>query len=277
MNRADLLQESIEILTNHGIGSAVTDAEVIMSHILDVERYRLRTHGDEEITPSEEEEIRRAVRRRSDHEPVAYITGYREFYSLPFIVDSSVLIPRPETELLVDLALYYIPYSGTLLDLCTGSGAIALAVKKNRSDAVVTATDISIDALVVAEKNNSAICGDNGVTFLQGDLFDPVEGMTFDVIVSNPPYVGTEEKAALTKDLSFEPQSALFSGPQGLDHITRIIAKAGEFLRENGALILETGHDMRGELKSLAEDADFTISQFTDNGGFDRVALFKKR
>jgi release factor glutamine methyltransferase len=159
-----------------------------------MERFRLKVYPERELTPEELEEVRASVARRMKHEPGAYITGKKEFYSLEFQVDSRVLIPRPETELAVDLAVYYAPMNGLVLDLCTGSGAIAVALRHNRSDLDVIATDLSGEALDLAEKNCSGILKPGAIEFRQGHLFDPVEGMVFDCIVFQPPLCGSREK-----------------------------------------------------------------------------------
>ena len=210
MKVADLLRESIALLEEKGIENPVLDAEVLMAHGCDTERFQIILKGERELSAEEEKTIRNAVERRGNFEPVAYIVGFKEFYSLDFLVNPAVLIPRPETELLVDMAIYHIPQSGTFLDIGTGSGNIAASVKYSRRDAKVYASDISPDALGVARKNIEALLPDEEIVLCEGSLFEPWEDMTFDVIASNPPYIDPDT-ADLPPDLKYEPEGALFA------------------------------------------------------------------
>ncbi|MDR3237596.1 MAG: peptide chain release factor N(5)-glutamine methyltransferase [Spirochaetia bacterium] len=155
MKISECINESAALLSAAGIENPLLDAEVIAGHFCGMERYQLKAYPETEISPSHYSKIKAAIARRKKHEPVAYITGEKEFYSLRFAVDARVLIPRPETELLVDLAVYYTPMNGRALDLCTGSGAAAIALKHTRSDIKITATDISANALALAKKKRA--------------------------------------------------------------------------------------------------------------------------
>ena len=271
----ECLKESVDALVSAGVESAVLDAEVLIAHICGMERHQLKVYPEREISPADIKKIHSAIKRRSSHEPVAYITGSKEFYSLIFEVNSSVLIPRPETELLVDLAVYYAPRDGAVLDLCTGSGIIAVSLKYNRGDLHVMATDISREALAVAERNSAAILGEGAVDFYAGDLFSPVDGMSFDCILSNPPYVDPAMKAELQKDLQFEPDLALFAGSKGTAVVDAVIGRGREHLNDGGIMIIEIGESMKDFVLEKGVSAGFSVSVMNDYGGLPRVAVLK--
>jgi release factor glutamine methyltransferase len=246
-----------------------------MAHILDTERFRLTLDNNKVLSPLEIKKIRSAVNRRMQHEPVAYITGVKEFYSLEFKVNSGVLIPRPETELLVDLAIYYAPQQGVVLDIGTGSGIIAVSLKYCRRDLTVFATDISKEAISIAKKNARGILGRDLPRFCQGDIFTPVQGMKFDLVVSNPPYVDPAMRNTLQKDLSYEPETALFSEDRGRATITRIIHTSRPYLSPGGKLLLEIGSEMKDFVTQEGRQEGFTVSVLNDYGGMPRVAVLQ--
>jgi release factor glutamine methyltransferase len=272
---ADVLRESIERLKSAGLENPVVDAEVLMAYVLKTERFKLTINNKEELSPLDIKKIRSAVNRRMQYEPVAYITGVKEFYSLEFKVNPGVLIPRPETELLVDLAIYYAPQQGVVLDIGTGSGIIAVSLKYCRRDLTVFATDISKDAISVARKNAKAILGRDLPRFCQGDIFTPVQGMTFDLIVSNPPYVDPGMRNALQKDLAYEPEIALFSEDSGRAAITGIIHNSRPFLSAGGKLLLEIGSEMKDFVIKEGRKKGFAVSVLNDYGGMPRVAVLQ--
>jgi release factor glutamine methyltransferase len=193
------------------------------------------------------------VKRRRAHEPVAYLRGEREFYGLRFRVDARVLIPRPDTETLVDVALArtrHVSMSMRMLDLCTGSGCVAIAVARQRPTACVFATDVSAGAIEVA-RDNAQRLGAYNVAFSVGDLYAPVEGRRFDVVTANAPYIATGEIATLQPDVrDFEPRLALDGGPDGLDVVRRIVEGAPAHLVAGGVLALEIG---AGQAPATAE------------------------
>jgi release factor glutamine methyltransferase len=205
--------------------------------------------------------------------PVAQLTGTREFWSLPFRVTSDVLSPRPETELLVEQALRRIPEDQAcdVLDLGCGSGAIAVAIATERPQCNLTACDISSSALVIARQNAADHdCG--RIRFLNGRWFTPVGGQRFDVIVSNPPYVATEQAEMTDAELAYEPPQALFSGTDGLDDIRAIIAAAPAHLRPGGTLLLEHGFDQAGRIVELLAQRNFEqIRTHVDMAAHPRV------
>ncbi|MBN1531416.1 MAG: peptide chain release factor N(5)-glutamine methyltransferase [Spirochaetes bacterium] len=258
-----------------GIPTPVLDAEIIAAYVLGIDRYALIASRGAELSRDARDEIEALAARRLAGEPVAYLTGRKEFYSLDLFVDSRVLIPRPETELLVDLAIYYAPMNGSVLDLGTGSGAIAVAVKHTRGDCNVCATDISREALEVAAVNAAAVPGAASIDFRHGDLFAPVEGERFHVIVSNPPYVDRNLMPGLQRELRFEPEAALCAGDGGRDVIGRIISGAGEHLLQGGVAIVEIAETMREYVRDEGERSGFTVSVMNDYAGLPRVAVLK--
>lgn len=263
-------------LIDAGIESARLDCEVLLSHALNVEKYKLITDGNRDLTSDEIKKIERLVKRRCNFEPVAYITGSKEFYSLDFIVNKHVLIPRPETELLVDMAIYWAGMNASVLDLCTGSGAVAVALKHSRRDLDVVASDISAEALKVARKNSLSINGKAEIKFYRGNLFEPFKGKKFDVIISNPPYVGSDEADSLKKDLFFEPEIALFASENGRAIIEKIIVESVDYLNEKGTLLLEMGNNQGAFVTKLGEEKGYTVSILNDYSGLPRVATLKK-
>jgi len=272
----DYIKTITQSLREAGIASPAIDAEVIAAHFLDMERHQLLTWNDRLLTDTEKSVIDKAVKRRLKFEPVAYITGVKEFYSLEFTVSKDVLIPRPETELLVDMAIYWAGLNASVLDLCTGSGAIAVALKHSRGDLDVCASDISKKALKVAEKNAERLLGKRRISFFEGDLFSPFEDEKFDLIVSNPPYVSGDLKGALQKELDYEPHNALYAEDDGRAVIRRIIDEAPAYLVESGVLLLEIGSNHREFIEEEGRMRGFTVSVLNDYAGLPRVATLKK-
>lgn len=268
-----LLNWITEFFTKKGVDSPRLSAELLLCHVLKLERIQLYTFFDRVVSKPELDALHALVKRGGDHEPVAYLVGRCEFYSLPLVITRDCLIPRPETELLVERAVNFLrkrPVPQAVLDLCTGSGCIAAAVAKNVPEAHLVATDICESALAVAARNIEAFALNERVRLLCGDLFDPVikgiDAPAFDVIVSNPPYVSDAEYAALDKNVKdYEPRHALLAGVDGLDVYRRIVARAGEFLTCDGALMLEIGYAQGPAVKELLDAA----------GGFSSVRIEK--
>ena len=242
-----------------GLGSnASLDAEVLMQHCLGKNLSWIMTQGEEAMGAGDSRRFSQYIERRLRGEPVAYITGCKEFWSLAIKVNRTVLIPRPETEHLVEQALHHVPKSGAwrILDLGTGSGAVAIAIAKERPQAVVTATDISSAALRLASDNARRL-GVNSIRFLRSDWFSALGEQTFDVIVCNPPYIAEDDPCLNEPDLSFEPVSALKAGPQGLDALSVIGATARAHLKQNAWLMVEHSHDQRQAVASILETNGF--------------------
>ena len=234
------------------------EAELLLAFVLDCDRVTLYTHSKDKVDSQRAERYTSLVERRAHGEPYAYLTGSKEFMGLAFSVDPGVLIPRPDTECVVEAALSALPAEAkTVLDVCTGSGAIGVAIGHYRPDVKVTMTDISEAALAVAEKNARK----NGVDarLIQSDLFDALpEGARFDLIISNPPYIPKAEIQTLDRDVKdFEPMLALDGGIDGYDIYRRLIPSAFERLLPGGLLVLECGHDQGKTLARAAKAAGF--------------------
>jgi release factor glutamine methyltransferase len=261
------------------LGGARLDAELLLAHALGVSRARLYAWPEHEPEPAQREAFDRLIAARVRGEPIAYLTGLREFWSLDLAVTPDVLIPRHETELLVELALDRMPRDRAVrvADLGTGSGAIALALARERPLARVTATDASAAALDVARRNAERL-GIGNVAFALGDWYAAVGDARFDLIVSNPPYIAAGDAHLAQGDLRFEPAAALASGVDGLDAIRRIVAGAAEHLDDGGALLLEHGFDQSRGVRALLDAAGFeNVASVSDNGGHERVTLGTKR
>lgn len=259
------------------VDSARLTADLLLGHVLQVPRIKLYMDLDRPLSKDELATYRALITRRLGGEPVQYLVGSWEFYGRGFAVDPRVLIPRPETELLVEAALRAVPKDAParVLDLCTGSGCIAATIAAERPQASVWATDVSPEALAVARPNAEKLGVDGRVTFFQGDLFGPVpEGAKFDVIVSNPPYVKSEEIAGLQREVQKEPRLALDGGTDGLDLVRRIVAQAPARLVAGGLLALEIGEDQGAAVKALLTQAGFVDVRIEpDLERRDRLAL----
>ena len=248
-----------QVLSDAGIENHRLDAEVLLRHVLKMEKEQLYMNGDTPINAGQEAEFRALLSRRSQREPLAYITGQKEFWSLDFFVTPAVLIPRPETELLVEVALQYIKRlrSGSpvkVLDLGTGSGAIAVCLAKDHDVAEIVAVDISPVALDLARFNAARHGVANRIRFLPGDLFAPVKASldTFDLIVSNPPYIRTGELSLLAPEIrEWEPTIALDGGADGTDTYRHIIGEGHRYLVPGGSIVLEIGADMGRDVADL--------------------------
>jgi release factor glutamine methyltransferase len=235
-----------------------TDARVLLAHVTGRNAAYLIAHPEIGLRQQQDTAYRALVERRAAGEPVAYLTGEREFYGRPFKVSPAVLIPRPETELLVDLALERIA-AGTparILDVGTGSGCVAVAIASERSHCKIVALDQSYEALAVARRNAFELRVGN-VAFLQSNWFEALRDEHFDVIVSNPPYVAAGDPHLASGDLRFEPKAALESGADGLDAIRHIAAASAKHLTPGGWLLVEHGHDQGAAVRALFEASGY--------------------
>lgn len=270
-------------------GTARIEAQSLLQQVLQVPRAFLLAHPERSLDDSEQSRYEELLQRRLHGEPLAYILGEREFFGLTFRVTPATLIPRPETELLVELALQRIPSPQSphpqageggrqpgrgcnALDLGTGSGAIALSIAHARTDVSVLACDASAAALEVARENAQQL-GIANAAFAQSDWYAAVKGQRFDLIVSNPPYVAAGDPHLQQGDLRFEPASALASGDDGLDDIRRIVAAASAYLHPNGWLLLEHGYDQAARVRELLQQAGFReVFSACDLAGIERVS-----
>jgi len=251
------------------------DAEFLLVHVLGKPRSWLFAHRDDLVAGDQVAAFEALVQRRAHGEPVAYLTGQRGFWRFDLAVTTATLIPRPETELLVELALERLPTDRALrvADLGTGSGAIALALSHERPRAQMVATDASAQALAVAQANAAALRLSN-VGFREGDWYAPLAGERFDLIASNPPYIALGDPHLDEGDLRFEPASALSSGHDGLDAIRAIVAGAPAHLSTGGWLLLEHGWDQGDAVRALLAAAGFAeVATRQDLEGRDRVSL----
>jgi release factor glutamine methyltransferase len=249
------------------------EARMLLERVLAKASAWLIAHADEAAGAEAEQAFAALAERRRQGEPIAYILGEREFYGLEFRVAPAVLIPRPETELLVELALERIPGNAAVrvLDLGTGSGAIAVVLAKERPQARLTGVDVEYAALAVARANASR--HRVSVRFFCGDWFGALAGETFDLIVSNPPYVAAADPHLLTGDVRFEPQRALVGGADGLDCIRAIVASAVAHLRPGAWLLFEHGYDQAEACRALLEAHGYReVQSWPDLAGIPRVS-----
>lgn len=253
--------------------SARLDAELLLARAIDMPRTYLFAHPEDTLDDLALERFETALARRADGEPMAYITGVREFWSLELMVTPATLVPRPETEILVDLALREIPRRAewSVLDLGTGSGAIAIAIAKERPLCRLTATDVSDDALAIAAQNARQLDIPD-IEFLSGDWTEPVAGRTFNIIVSNPPYVRAGDEAL--EALHREPQSALAAGDDGLDAIRVLARDCGALLASGGLMLVEHGAEQQDAVADLFASHDWeNIACHKDYAGLPRVTV----
>lgn len=259
-------------------GLVPLDAQVLLAHVVGKDRAWLIGHANDALSTERHQEYMALARRRRDGEPVAYLTGVREFWGLCLRVTPDVLIPRPETETLVELVLARLPKDRELrvLDLGTGSGAIALAIAHERPRAQVLATDVSSDALDIA-RDNAQRLGLGNVEFVKSDWYERVEldsrGGAFDLIASNPPYVAAADPHLKEGDVRFEPERSLTPGGDGLGAIRKILAGARERLVPGGTLAVEHGYDQSDAVQAMFGAAGFVeVVAARDLAGIARVA-----
>ena len=261
-----------EFFARKGVDAPRLTAELLLAHALRCDRVRLYLDFDKPLGGAELGAFRDLVRRRADGEPTAYLTGRREFFGRAFRVDPRVLVPRPETEVVAEAALAALPEEGRALDLCTGSGVLAVTLALGRRARLV-ATDLSPGALEIARENARSLGAE--ITFLEGDLDGPVApGERFDLLVSNPPYVPSGEIEGLSREVRREPRLALDGGPDGLALIRRIVALAPSRLAAGGTLVLEMHETHRETLPRLCREAGFARAEArADLAGLPRLVV----
>jgi release factor glutamine methyltransferase len=272
------LAQAAMVLEGAGVEEPRLDAEVLLAHALGLSRAELHAQFKRKLSPVELASYRQFIERRARREPVAYITGHKEFYGLDLFVDSRVLIPRPETELLVEKAIEISQPRSLIADVGTGSGAIAVSLAVHLPQALIYATDASSAALEVAARNCRRHGVENRVRLLQGHLLEPLPEAV-DLIVANLPYVSQAEWAQLPPEISrYEPREALYGGPDGLDHIHRLLAQAGGYLRPEGVILLEIGATQGTAVVALARYhfPAAKIEVIKDYAGLDRIVMVNK-
>lgn len=276
---SSLLNWTVNYFKSKNIESARLDAEVLLSHILGQERIYLYVHFDEPMEKAELSKFREYVKKRAQHMPVAYIIGEKEFMGLPFKVTPDTLIPRPDTEILVENVLANADNQGAvkIADIGTGSGAIILSLLANLPKAQGKTVDIAAKAVEVAKENAQSLQVADRCEFFVGDLFAPFaeSGDKFDIIVSNPPYIPQADIATLEADVrAYEPVSALTDGGDGLSYYRRLLAEGKRYLKENGFIALEIGIHQAQAVKQIALDNGWqNIKIVKDYAGIDRVVL----
>jgi len=255
------------------------EAQVLLAHVLNRPRAYLLAHPEAALSDSNQAQFESLLTRRERGEPIAYLTGQREFYGLEFLVTPDVLIPRPETELLVELALEHIPQDTPIriLDLGTGSGAIAITLAKLRPQAQVTAVDASPQALAIARQNTERLATAN-VNFIESSWFSKLdESSRFELIVANPPYVAENDPHLAQGDVRFEPVMALTAGAEGMDAIRHIAQASLHYLTVSGRLLFEHGYDQEVFSRDLLHSLGYVdIACYPDLGGQPRVTGGKK-
>ncbi len=276
----ELLEWTTSYFEKHNIPNPRLDAEVLLGHVLKKSRLQLYLHFDMPVFQEDLTVLRELIKKRIARTPVSYLTRHKEFMSLDFYVDENVLIPRPETEFIVETVLKSNDSKPeNILEIGTGSGAIAISIAVNMPECHIIATDICENALAVAEKNRDRHECTDRIELMQGDLFEPIKQVKpkkFNWIVSNPPYISIEESKKLSKDIyDHEPHIALIAGDDGLSVIRRLILQAPNFLLPKGKLILEIGEEQAASVKAILDKHPMYInSQFiNDYAGIERVVV----
>ena len=254
------------------------EAEILLAHTLEKQRSYIRAYPETRLSQTQSTTLETILQRRLQGEPIAYITGHREFWSLDLITTEHTLIPRPETELLVELTLKNIPASDKMLiaDLGTGSGAIALSIARERPQCTIIATDVSAATLEIAKQNADNLQLNN-IQFFCGDWFNALPQKKYDIIVSNPPYIPTNDDHLKQGDIRFEPEIALSSGVDGLNAIRTILKTAPQYLVDDGLLLLEHGYDQRDKISCIVKENTYHDTTFhKDLNEQDRIITARK-
>jgi len=282
MHCSQLLEEAESRFGTEGVPTPGLDAQVLLAHCIGRDRRFLYAHPEKGLSYAEVTRFRSLVARRIKGEPVAYITGRKEFWSLTFEVTPDVLIPRPDTEILVEEVRRLCRQGGEkgarILEIGTGSGAISVALASELEQVSITATDCSPEALAVAGRNALNNSVGEKISFLCGDLFGPAGG-TYDIIVSNPPYISEEEFNLLTPEVrEYEPRRALVAGPEGTEVHRKLVQGAGRFLEKGGWLAMELGAGQRDAVEKMLHESDYCDIVFhRDYAGIERVVLARTR
>ena len=271
----ELFDQGREAIRQSGMENPELEASVLLAKAFNIEARDIYSHPEREFGPEEVEEFNRLLERRIKREPTAYILGEKEFYSRSFMVTPDVLIPRPETEILVEEALKILGnlISPSIIDVGTGSGCIAVTLGCERQDARIFATDISYEALLVARKNSERLGVSRRVSFIHADLLGCFKDKSFDLVVSNPPYVKGSDYISLDRDVrDYEPKLSLLGGEEGIDYIKEIVPQSKRALKKGGWCVIEVGVNQSGRAREMFEEAGFEdISLTKDLSGIERV------
>lgn len=288
---AELIKKGIETLGEGEFNAPLLDSQLLLCYVLNVDKIYTYTHKDEKVDSHSVDKFLKLIEKRKSGYPIQYILGKQEFMGLDFYVKEGVLVPRPDTEILVEYIIDLVKNKHfgdkdhiKIVDIGTGSGAITLSLAHYLKNAQVYSVDISNTALQVAAENSKRLGLEPKVTFLKGDLFEPLDELklhkSIDIIVSNPPYIPTRDIAGLQKEVAeYEPKLALDGGEDGLDFYRRIVDECHKYLSDNGVLAMEIGYDQGPAVKKLLEDKKnrpCCIEIIKDLAGHDRVVVFRK-
>jgi len=276
MKLKTILKWSAEELKKANIETPITDSQLIIAHVLRIPRWKLIADREKEIDNEKFQEIKKLIRLRAEGTPLAYITKKREFFGEKFFINEDVLIPRYETEILVEEVLKRIPKDKNIigLDIGVGSGIIAISLLKNVENLKMVGVDISEKALKVAEINAKLKAVSDRLKLIKSNLFSNIPNIKFDFIVSNPPYVSKEEYKNLSKEVKKEPKIALISGEKGLAFYKRIINKGKNYLKNGGFIAFEVGYKQSKDVKSIFQKNGFkNIEIIKDLNGIERVVI----
>lgn len=279
----DLLIEGRKYLIDTQIEDIPLKVRLLVEHICNMNKFELVINHDQPVTDQQINDFEIGLEKIKNNVPIQYITNHQEFMKLNFYVDENVLIPQPDTEVLVEEVIKYVetlPTSSSpvkILDLCTGSGAIAISLAKYIDNCKVTASDISSKALQIAKLNAERNLVHTKINFIESDMFENIDINNFDIIVSNPPYIETEVISTLSKEVQKEPHIALDGGDDGLKFYRLIVKNAKNYISENGKVFLEIGFDQKEKLFNLIEESKQFSNQtcIKDLSGNDRVIIFE--
>jgi len=276
-----ILKWTGQYFAEKGVESPRLDAEVLLSHVLGKERIYLYVHFDEPLQAEELAQYKDMIKKRVARMPVAYIIGYKEFMGLEFAVSPAVLIPRPDTEILVEAVIERLKEkeSVNFVDIGTGSGAIVLSLLANLPQAVGSTVDISETAIVVAKGNAEKFGVSDRVRFFHGDVYSPVKDQLFDAIISNPPYIPDADIEGLQPEVKCEPHGALAGGADGLDFYRKLVREGVSLLKPGGFMAFEVGIHQASAVAKLAEEFSELgkVDIIKDYGGIERVVMINKR
>jgi len=269
--------EVCDLLASAGIENNRNEAAMLVCHYFDISRAELLAMHDRDFSS---DDFFEALKKRCSHYPLQYILGYWHFFNETYKVTENTLIPRSDTEKLVELAINIMPEGARFIDLCTGSGCVAISTLAARKDCRGVAVDIFDKTLAVAAENAKLNGVSDRLGMLRADVLDPIFMDSlgyFECILSNPPYIETSEISALSVELSYEPNAALDGGEDGLKFYRTIISSYGRYLTDNGCMLLEIGYDQAAAVREIAEKNGFSAEIFRDFGGNDRVAYLRKK
>lgn len=254
----------------------IIKVKMLLSAILDVDKTYLVINEKQALTKEQEEKFENGIESLNKNTPIQYITGFQEFYGIKFKVNQNVLIPRFDTEILVQEVLKIAREDSKILDMCTGSGILAITIAKNVDNSNIYASDISMEALEIAKENNKI--QNTNVQFIKSNLFENIKEKEFDIIVSNPPYITKTEMENLSEEVKKEPKLALYGGTDGLDFYKKITQNAKDYLKKGGYLLFEIGYKQKEDVSQILKQNEFSnVKCIKDYNGNDRVIIGEKK